>query len=489
MDTVFTPASFATTPVPTGAALHMMNRFAYGYTPQLMEQMDRAGGPLPWFEQQLQPRGVPDSTADAFRSWWPDLGLSPAEIRERWKDGTEPYGLAAQNLARWTLLRRVHSERQVLEAMVDFWSGHVLHVHGADEAATTYRVSYDRVIRRHALGSYAGMLRAAVVHPAMLAYLDGGLSTKTRPNENLGRELLELHTVGKGAGYTERDVLNSTRILTGWSLDPFSTWTYRYRKSAHWTGPVRVLGFRHANTDPDGRAVVRAYLTYLARHPATARRIARKLAVRFVSDNPPRALVDRLAKVYLAHDTRIRPVLRALVASPEFAESVGRKTRTPAEDMVAALRVLQVRIHQPRSAGSAANALLGLVNVFSDAPYSWPTPDGRPDVSAAWSSVSRMLNSFRYHRYLAAGAWPSIDIAYQPAAAWFPRTPIRFDELVDHLARRLWGRPSDGTVLRAACEAALTDPAAVIDEDHAVYRHLMPLVLGVLLDSPHFFRR
>src|SRR5690606_39213187 len=117
-------------------------------------------------------------------------------------------------------------------------------------------------------------------------HLDTWTSTRRTPNENHGRELLELHTVGRAAGYTEAMVRDSARILSGYTIDAGRTWRPSYDPGRHATGPVQVLGFRHANADADGRAVTEAYLRYLARHPATARRIARKLAVRFVSDRP-----------------------------------------------------------------------------------------------------------------------------------------------------------------------------------------------------------
>ena len=129
----------------------------------------------------------------------------------------------------------------------------------------------------------------------MLMFLGNAGSTKAHPNENLGRELLELHTVGIG-NYTEEDVKNSARILTGHRADLYKTWEPYYSAKDHWTGPVQVMGFRHPNADADGRAVTDAYLSYLAHHPATARRIATKLVKAFVADAVPTTLVDRLAE-------------------------------------------------------------------------------------------------------------------------------------------------------------------------------------------------
>ena len=136
-------------------------------------------------------------------------------------------------------------------------------------------------------------------------------------SENLARELLELHTVGAGA-FKERHVKAAARILTGYRIEDRGDWSDSYDRSVHATGKVKVLGFSDANKRRDGRRVTRKFLHYLARHPKTAHRIAQRLAVTFVSDDPPASLVNRLADVYLSHGTAIKPVLKALVASPEF---------------------------------------------------------------------------------------------------------------------------------------------------------------------------
>ena len=224
--------------------------------------------------------------------------------------------------------------------MTEFFENH-LHVPVQDDGVFGFRAAYGKLIRSHALGRFDQMLVAAITHPAMGTSLDNASSTKSAPNENLGRELLELHTVGRG-NHTEDDVKNSARILTGYRVDMWRTWNAWYDLPSHWTGPVNVLGFSHANAAADGRPVAEAYLTYLAHHPATARRLAKKLAVRFVSDSPSDGLVQHLADVYLANQTAIVPVLQALVAHPEFGASPGAKVRTPTDDVVATYRALDV---------------------------------------------------------------------------------------------------------------------------------------------------
>ena len=211
-----------------------------------------------------------------------------------------------------------------------------------------WRHGYDALIRKHALGRFDQMLQAAIIHPTMLTYLDADVSMVVRSsagvveliNENLGRELLELHTVGRTAGYTESMVKDSAYILTGWTIDRMRTWARSYEPNIHYTGPVSVLEFSSPNDQRDGRQVLRNYLQYLAHHPATAQRIARKLAVRFVSDTPSQRLVDHLATVFQNSGTDIKTTLRALVRDREFKGSAGDKVRTPTDDMAATVRAL-----------------------------------------------------------------------------------------------------------------------------------------------------
>src|SRR6478672_2628889 len=305
----YTPAHFRGDPLLSTQGRHLVGRFSYGVTPALARQVRSEGGPRAWFEKQLSPSSIDDATADRYVTWWSGLSRDAASLMDRSQKGIEGGWEVMEDYARWVLLRRIHSRRQVLEVMTELWENH-FNVPANGDAWFTYRKAHGDAIRARALGSFEELLRAAVTHPAMLIYLDNAVSTASHPNENLGRELLELHTVGRG-NYTEDDVKSSARILTGYAVDVWRTWAATYKTSIHWRGPVRVMEFADDNADADGRDLVRRYLSYLAHHPATAHRIARKLAVKFVSDDPPQALVDELARVYLDHRTQIRPVLRA----------------------------------------------------------------------------------------------------------------------------------------------------------------------------------
>ena len=477
-------------PVPTAAALHLASRFTYGMTPALHAEVAAAGSPGQWFAAQLNPASIPDPVADELHTWWTSIDLEPTTIWQRDKDKVEPTWVAGQNYQRWCLLRRVYSKRQVLEAVTEFFESH-LHVPVHDDGVGGHRTSYGKLIRSHALGRFDQMLVAAITHPAMGISLDNASSTKRAPNENLGRELLELHTVGRGS-YTEDDVKDSAKILTGYRVDMWRTWNAWYDTATHWVGPVTVMDFSHANAESDGRPVAEAFLHYLAHHPATAHRLARKLAVRFVSDSPSEALVDHLANVYLAHDTAIVPVIHALVAHPEFAASVGSKVRTPTDDVVATYRALDVTVRRPAESSSTANAILWQTTAIGHEPFGWARPDGPPETGAAWSSASRMLASFQVHYSMAGGWWPKKDADYHPMTHWVPITgteAIRFDALVDHLSRRILGRSASGRFTEACCLATGLAGDAQITTDHQLVRWGMPKLLTTVLDSPEHMSR
>lgn len=473
------------------SARHLVGRFSYGITPALARDVRAAGGADDWFEQQLRPGAVADEAADALRSWWSGLSRSPTELWQRQRDGVEGGWEVMEDYQRWVLLRRIHSRRPVLEMLTELWENH-FNVPATGDAQCFWRVDYGDTIRARALGRFVDLLQAVTTHPAMLINLDNVSSDRIHPNENLGRELLELHTVGRGE-YGEADVKDSARILTGWGVDMWDTFHATYRPGWHWRGPVRVMGFSHPNAKADGRAVTTAYLAYLAHHPATARRVARKLAVKFVGDEPSDELVAHLAAVYLAHDTAIRPVLRALVASAEFARSGGAKVRDPGEDLVATYRALDVRFDRPPATEAGerygANALLWQVAEMGIMPFGWPRPDGQPLDNRSWSSPSRMLASMSTHVALAGSWWPNRGVTYHPAAWWAPGLPVRFDVLVDHVSRRILHRPATALLLQACCEATGVPPREQITSEHAVMRWDLFRVLSTVLDSPAFLTR
>jgi uncharacterized protein (DUF1800 family) len=469
---------------------HLLRRATFGPTPQLVEAV-RTRGIDGWIADQLNPTAIDDAEADGLWGLFPRANMGPAQIQ----GSIERYSWDAMfDYAKATLARQVWSERQLLEVMVDFWANH-LNVPTPGDGAWDVAASYHNdVIRRHALGSFTDMLLAAARHPAMLRYLTNDVSSKDSVNENLGRELLELHTVGVQSGYTEDDVRNSAYILTGRTVAgerddsgrPESTFVYD--AGSHWTGAVRVLDFRHANATPEGGLDVGdAYLRYLAAHPATAQAIGRKLAVRFVSDDPPPALVDRLAAAFTDSGTQIVPVLQTLFRSTEFWDAVGQKTRRPLENIVASARVLGVR--PGADTAHVVESLYWALQSAGHRPLAWPAPNGYPDVQAAWRSANGLLEVWNTHRSLVQGwqdgATYTEATALAGQAGGAPAGTV--GEYVDALCRRLCVQtfqPEHRNALIAFLEAQESTPLDQADIEHQA-DHLVPLVL----DSPYFALR
>ena len=284
--------------------LHLLRRTTYGLTPGLVADV-KTRGTAAWLAEQLKPSSIDDSACDAVLQRFPLYWQDPPQLHAGLKNGSWD---AMNDTTRATLARACFSQRQLFEVMVEFWSNHLNITCPSSDVWSTKAWDDRNVVRPHALGRFSDMLVASAKSPAMLQYLDGASSKGTAPNENYGREVLELHTVGRDAGYTQAEVVSCARALTGLSVaftwmkevTPDQFGTFRYRADYRYVGPVSVLGWSHANADrAAGEAVAESLLRYLASHPATATRIARKLCLRFVSDDPPAALVDRLAKTCL----------------------------------------------------------------------------------------------------------------------------------------------------------------------------------------------
>jgi uncharacterized protein (DUF1800 family) len=311
------------------------------------------------------------------------------------------------------------------------------------------RASFDRdVIRKHALGNYADMLVAANRHPALLRYLNQNESSKDNVNENLARENLELYSVGVDGGYTERDVKQAALLQTGRIVREDE---YVYEPGRHYVGPVKIMGFRATNgTAEGGEAVADQYFRYLALHPSTARYVAQSLATRFVSDTPPKSIVDRLAKTYTASKGQIRPVLMTLLSSGEFWASVGQKVRRPMEYLVATYRTLGVSPN-PSPGYQQGNPnrtpfMEGLRQIrdkmeeLGQFPTGQPTPDGYPDQFLAWTSAGTMINGWNEATRLVNGDRKMFSYA-APERLVGSKAPTTAGAYVTALAKRLVAQP------------------------------------------------
>jgi uncharacterized protein (DUF1800 family) len=474
-----TTATTATTGlVSTDPLAHLLRRATFGPTPDALAEI-AALGVTGWLDRQLNPAKIDDSALDALLTRLPLAGADIATVRAKLPvHSYEAFG----QLGRAAVARAIWSKRQLFESAAAFWANH-LHVSAPSSGIWDSRSDYDRTVtRKHTFGRFADMLKASARHPAMLTYLDNRSSTRARPNENYAREVMELHTVGMI--YTEADVQAAAKLLTGLTVG--SAGTYTYAAGKHATGAVRILGFSHPNaTAEGGEAASLAFLDYLARHPATAERLATKLCLRFVADEAPASLVTRLAKVYLDNDTAIEPVLRALFTSAEFAASTGRKVRTPFEDLTAAVRALGLG---PETSGvKALDALYNNLVNAGNAPLRWSPPNGYPDVAAAWASPSAFLMRCNSHLNLAAGWYPKqLTRPADLLKALVPVLPATYGALVDALARRLIGTSLPAGHVAAVLSVADKLPTSPLTGKDKSLAGNLPYLIALVLDSPSF---
>lgn len=313
-------------------------------------------------------------------------------------------------LQRAKLLRAVYSEQQLYEVLVDFWENHFSIFANKDDDRYLLTAFDRETIRPFAMGRFRDLLGATAHSPAMLFYLDNWRSSVPRPypakgekpagvdggfNENYARELLELHTLGVDGGYTQKDVQEVARCLSGWTIQkPNEQGLFLYRPGLHDDGEKVVLGRKilPGGGIADGERV----LDILATHPSTARFIATKLARRFISDDPPPAVIDRAAAVFLKADGSIRETLRAIVTAPEFfSPTVYRaKVRTPLEYVAAAMRALNAETDGDRP-------VLDAISRMGQPLFGRITPDGYPDRGDIWLSSGTMVARFNFASALA----------------------------------------------------------------------------------------
>lgn len=364
-------------------------------------------------------------------------GMKP-EQQETVEAIVNPNLVVVGEVSQAKLLRAIYSERQLNEVMTDFWYNHfnVFVGKGLDRYMVA---SYERdVIRPHALGKFKDLLVATAKSPAMLFYLDNWQSVgphselalygpggkprmrggryarfpRARPNqkklptglnENYAREIMELHTLGVDGGYTQKDVTELAKVLTGWGIEkPQQGGDFRFREIAHEPGTKYVLGHK---IDEHGEAEGMEALNILAHHPSTAKFISRKLAMRFVSDNPPQSLVDRMAETFLKKDGDIREVLRTMFKSPEFwsADAYRAKVKTPLEFVASAARVSGVDVQN-------ALPLVQFLNRMGMPLYAMQPPTGYSMKADAWVNSSALLNRMNFALALCSGRLPGMSV-------------------------------------------------------------------------------
>jgi uncharacterized protein (DUF1800 family) len=316
------------------------------------------------------------------------MNAIPGEPDER-KEMRRQAQIEVMRLQQEKLLRAVYSERQLEEVLVDFWFNH-FNVFAGKGMVRAYVSDYERdAIRPHVLGNFRDMLGATAKSPAMLFYLDNWLSKGSGLNENYARELLELHTLGVDGGYTQQDVVNVARAFTGWTMRPREGSGFIFVPARHDRGEKIVLGhtIKAGGGVDDGERV----LDIVAAHPATAKHIATELAIRFVSDTPPAALIDRVAAKFVDTKGDLREVMRTLLSSPEFMspDAYRAKVKTPFEFVVSALR----------ATGADVRVAMPLARSLKDMgmqPYFCQPPTGYDDTAASWVNAGALVSRMNF---------------------------------------------------------------------------------------------
>jgi uncharacterized protein (DUF1800 family) len=446
-------------------------------------------------------------------------GLPPRQ-KETLLAMNNPAGVVTGELAQAKLLRATYSARQLEQVMTDFWFNHfnVFMEKGVERLLVT---SYERdVIRPHALGKFEDLLVAAAKSPAMLFYLDNWLSVgpdsaqamgiplhpsarryappRPRPNqgkrpsglnENYGRELLELHTLSVSGGYSQRDVTEVAKVFTGWTIDkPYQGGGFKFDPRMHEPGPKSVLGHR---IKPQGEGEGLEVLHRLATSPQTAHFISLKLAERFVSDDPPPGLVDRMTKTFLKKKGDIREVLTVLFHSPEFWNdgAYRAKVKTPLEFVVSAVRATGAEVDD-------ALPLIRQLNNMGMALYGAQPPTGYSMKAETWVSSSALLNRMNFALALTSDKIKAVKVDVGQLAGSSPRdSNLALTTLENSLLAGDVSKQTHDSITAQIDAAAMNGAQQKQDKSGArkpVDASRPPdvsTIAGLLLGSPEFQRR
>lgn len=350
-------------------ASHVLKRLTYGVRHGDIERV-MSKGISQFIDEQLSPETISDDRSYYLVRRIDTISLKAPDIFELTAKG------AIEDLRKATILRATYSERQLQELMVEFWSDH-FNIYSEKADCAWLKIIDDReVIRKHALGKFRDLLRASATSPAMLSYLDNSSNHLGKLNENYARELLELHTLGVKGGYSQADVMQAAKILSGWkNSQRFWKGKVKFENILHDFEEKIVLGEKFpANTNADFEELI----NLISSHPSTANFISTKLCKRLVSENPSQELILQVAKRFRESDTDIKETLRIIFKSEEFLNAPP-KFKRPYTYMISILRALNAN-------SDAGSSLLKHLDTLGHLPFNWPTPDGYPDRAEHWQT-------------------------------------------------------------------------------------------------------
>ena len=445
-------------------------------------------------------------------------GMTPQQ-RETIEAIVAPQTVVGGEISQAKILRAVYSDRQLEEVMTDFWFNHFNVFIGKGQPERYMLTAYERdVIRPHVLGKFKDLLVATAKSPAMMFYLDNWQSVgpnsdlalygpqgrprlrpgfrgpfniprpnqqkaKNRPsglNENYAREIMELHTLGVDGGYTQKDVTELAKVLTGWSIQqPQRGGDFTFNEKAHEPGTKYVLGHK---IKEHGESEGMEMLDVLAHHPSTARFISRKLAMRFVSDQPPQNLIDRMADTFMKKDGDIREVLRAMFRSPEFwaADAYRAKVKTPLEFVASAVRASGVQV-------TNAMPLVQTLNRMGMQLYGMQPPTGYSMRAEAWVNSSALLNRMNFALQLGSGRMQGVTL--DPQAVFHGTTPQDAPAALSALENSILAGDVS-TQTHAVIQKQLDDPKITqrrLDDPQKAPNY--GAIAGLIMGSPEFQRR
>ncbi len=569
------------------AAAHLLSRFTFGSTPGQVDVVAKMGIEQ-WFHQQLN-NALDDRDIEEKLSAYPSLKMSNAEIAAAYprpgqvlrkalsndgkrmadssndkKDQKEavkqymrqhnlqPQAELLRELVAQKILRAAYANNQLAEVMTDFWFNH-FNVTFSKGGVQPFVTSYERdVIRPHILGSFETLLLATAKSPAMLVYLDNNKSGVPQKgaekgssgtlNENYAREIMELHTLGVDGGFTQTDVTEAARVLTGWGVHPKLGYNLKPNKpdlnrmrragfvveenfvfsaNKHEKGEKKVLGktFQSENGYDEGVQLIQL----LAAHKATAYFISKKLAIRFVSDNPPQSLVQKMTDTFLRTKGDIKQVLLTMVSAPEFwsKEALRQKTKSPFEVVISSVRATGAQIKAPYS-------LYQWITKMGQKIYNYQAPTGFPDKGEYWINAGSLLNRMNFGLELAANNIRGVNVQllalnnnHEPESAraalqvygavLLPERDV--EETIKRVMPLLSDPELEDKVMSAADQTATAKKAKaegqqMIEEEQGAKKDtekgvrkaqnheqkgdekaLLAQVVGVLLGSPEFQRR
>jgi uncharacterized protein (DUF1800 family) len=459
---------------PPAPEVHVLNRLTFGILPEDLAHVQKVGV-RGFIREQLEPEDIDDSEVDRSLAAFPSLTLAPPQIGAVAHDQTARRPVALE-LKQATIFRAVASNRQLFEMMVDFWSNH-FNIYHFDSLCAALKTADDRdVVRPHALGRFGDLLAASAASPAMLIMLNNAQNKKGGPNENYAREVMELHTLGVNAGYTQTDVQEIARCFTGWTLTTGGGFQFVARN--HDTGAKTVLG--HSIPAGGGVNDGQQVLAILASHPAAATFIATKLCRRFIADQPPATAVAAAAATFTATGGDLREVMRTILLSPEFTTSADGKSKRPFEFVPSAVRAVGATV---TTAGT--KSLYTYLHLLAQSPFDWQAPNGYPDAAGAWINTNGLLNRWNFAVALVNNAIPGVHVDLTALVAGAPAavTPL---QLVNRLSDRILHRPLTAADRGQLVAYAATGVPAGRPIPSASFLTRAADVAALLLDSPYF---